>query len=398
MDRKQSSLFDDSEFRQGAWKASNGLTIVAQPDKKLSKDQRKFNRLAKRIEYLQETIRSDTAELERLLKIYAAGIPARKRLLAGKRVSLAKALGALAGNIKFGKKQREKVRAVILCLCDEAFADIAPDEETERFYNEWADTSYKEELQCQADAMKQELAAQASSIFGIDIDLEDIDDTPEGFARLAERLQNKIQEEIKKEQGRCSRHKKSKKQLEREESRKRDEELLQRSLRSIYLSLAKALHPDTITDAKEKARKEEFMKKVTAAYAGKDLPALLKLELEWVRSENKALDTLPDEELKLYIASLTEQVDALEQELHMLQMHPRYMEIADFSGYPESYAIERIKDMSRNYDMAAKGIDDTMKMLSGPSPKSEIMEFVNDYIAMAKHRNLHVHDFMDDVF
>ena len=340
----------------------------------------------------------DTAKLERLLKIYVAEIPDRKRLLAEKRMSIAKALGASVGKIKFGKKQLEKLRAVILGLCDESFADIAPDEETERFYNEWADTSYKEELQYQTDAMKREIAAQASSIFGIDIDLEDIDDTPEGFARLAERLQNEFDDKLKKEEEHSSRRKKSKKQLDREELRQRDEELAQRSLRSIYLSLAKALHPDTITDTKEKARREELMKKVTATYAEKDLTALLKLEMEWVRSENKALDTLPDEELKLYIASLKEQVFALEQELHMLQMHPRYMEIADFAEYPESYAIERMRDMAQNYDMVAKGIEDTMKIFLGPSPKREIIKFVNEYIAATKHSNFPLDDFMDGVF
>jgi hypothetical protein len=140
------------------------------------------------------------------------------------------------------------------------------------------------------------------------------------------------------------------------------------------------------------------MKKVTAAYAEKDLPTLLKLELEWVRAENKALDTLPDEELKLYIASLKEQVDALEQELHMLQIHPRYMEIADFAEYPESYAVERMRDMARNYDMVAKGIEDTMKIFLGPSPKREIIEFVNEYTAGAKHSNFPLDEFMDSVF
>src|ERR1039457_2492106 len=112
MDRKQSSLFDDSEFRQDDKKELNDLSIVPQPDRKLSKNQQKFNRLAKRIEQLQETISLDTAKLERLLKIYVAEIPGRKRLLAGKRVSMAKALGASIGKVKFGKKQLEKLRAV----------------------------------------------------------------------------------------------------------------------------------------------------------------------------------------------------------------------------------------------------------------------------------------------
>ena len=398
MDGNQSSLFDKSEIRPNDKEVSTGLTIAARPHRKLSKDQQKFNRFAKRIEQLQETIKSETAKLERLLKLYLAEIHTRKRLVAEKRVSLAKALGASAGENKFGKKQLEKLRAVILDLCNEAFADIEPDEQIERFYNEWADISYKDELQYQKDAMKREIAAQASSIFGIDIDPEEIDDSPESFERLTERVLNEFEDKMTREKKRSSKRKKSKKQLERDESSNQNKELVQRSVRSIYLSLAKALHPDTIVDMKEKTRREELMKKVTAAYAGKDLAALLKLELEWVRTENNTLDSLPDEEIKLYIVSLKEQVDVLEEDLHMLQMNPRYMEIADFAEYPESYAIKHMREMAQNYDTVAKGMEDTMKIFSGPSPKMEIIEFVNAYVAMVKHSNSHLDDLMNDIF
>lgn len=380
MGRKQMSFFNGD---QDSTKVSSDLAIVAQPDKKLSKEQQKFNKLAKQIERLQESIKSESAKLERLLKVYIAEIPERKRALAHRRLSVAKALDKSTQEIKYGNKQLERLRTAILCLCDEAFADIAPDKDAERFYNEWADTSYGDEVKLQMDEMKADIAAMASA-FGFELDPDEIDETPEGIERLMRKLQGQMEQEAIRQEERASRRKKSKKQQQREEARKQEEERAQRSIRSIYLSLAKALHPDTITDLDEKARREELMKKVTEAYAAKDLPALLKLELEWVRAENKALDNLPDEELKLYIASLKEQVNALEQERQMLYMHPRYDGVASLAVYAESYAISMIRNEARDFDKVARNLEDALNLLSLPSPKKEVMAFVASYIKELK--------------
>jgi len=392
------SLFGDDELQETVGQERKSIKIIAGRNKTLSKNQNSFNKLTKRIEQLQGIIQVETAKLESLLKIYLAEILGQKRALAESRLTVAKALGASTKKIKFGKRQYEDVRAVILDLCEEAFVEIEPDKETEAFYDAWAETSYREEAQSQSDAMKREIAYHARAAFGIDIDLDEIEDTPEGFVRFARRLQNEFDEKENKNAGRNSSRKKSIKQLEREGLRKQEEAQTLKSMRSIYLSLAKALHPDTITDPEEKSRKEELMKKVTAAYSDRDLSMLLKLEMEWVRTEGRALDTLPDGQLKLYIAALKEQVEALEQERDVLFMNPRFADVSEFARFSESSAKQQIKKAAQDYQRAIGGLKDLMTVFSKTAPKKEIVNFVKSYIAVTVPTYFSPKEFIEDEF
>jgi len=392
------SLFGDDELWEATGLDRKSLKIVAGRNKTLSKNQIMFNRLTKRIEQLQGIIQTETAKLESLLKIYLAEILERKRALAESRVMVAKALGASTKKVKFGKRQYEDVRAVILDLCEEAFVEIEPDKETEAFYDAWAETSYREEAQSQSDAMKREMADNVRAAFDIEIDPDEIEDTPEGFARFARRLKNEFEEKEKKQAGRHSVREKSKKQLERELLRKQEEAQTLKSMRSIYLSLAKALHPDTITDPKEKKRKEELMKKVTAAYSDRDLSMLLKLEMEWVKTEGHALDRLPDDQLKLYIASLKEQVEALEQERDVLFINPRFADVSEFARFPESSAKQQIKKAAQDYQRAIGGLKDFMTVFSKTAPKKEIVSFVKSYIAVTVPRYFSPEAFIEEEY
>jgi hypothetical protein len=392
------SLFGDHEPHQETIGQERSIKIAAGQNKKLSKNQITFNRLTKRIEQLQGIIQTETAKLETLLKIYLAEILEKKRLLADNRLMVAKALGASTKKIKFGKRQYEDVRTVILDLCEEAFVEIEPDKETEAFYDAWAETSYVEEAQSQTDAMKREIADHARTAFGINIDPDEIEDTPEGFARFARRLQDEFENKENEQSRRNSSRKKSKKQLERDGLRKQEEAQTLKSMRSIYLSLAKALHPDTITDPEEKTRKEELMKKVTAAYSDRDLSMLLKLEMEWVRTEGRSLDTLPDDQLKLYIASLKVQVEALEQERDVLYMSPRFAGVSEFARFPESSAKQQIRKAAQDYQRAIGGLKDLMTVFSKTVQKKEIINFVQAYITVTVPRYFSPTEFTEDEF
>jgi hypothetical protein len=397
MDGDTYSLFDD-ELQCTIEPERKSLKIVAGRDKKLSKNQITFNRLTRRIEQLQEIIQTETDKLEALLKVYLTEIPERKRLLAESRLMVAKALGATTETVTFGRRQYEDVRVVIHDLCEEAFADIEPDKETEEFYDLWSETSYREEAQFQSDVMKREFAEHARAAFGVDIDPNEIDDTPEGFARFARRLQNEMEEKEKQQAGRHSARRKTKRQLKLEEMKSREEAQTLKSMRSIYLSLAKALHPDTITDPTEKIEKEELMKKVTAAYSDRDLSTLLKLEMEWVRAEGRTLDTLPDDQLKLYIASLKEQVEVLEHERHVLYMNPRFHGLSEFAQYPLSAAKQHIRKTAQNYQQAIAGLKDLITVFSKKASKKEILNFVKSYLAVTVPRYFTPDEVIDDIF
>ncbi len=382
MDDQTYSLFNEDIPRRKK-PAALELKISAEKNKKLTKNQQAFNRLTKRIEQLQQAIRNDSSKLEAVLKAYNANIPGLQREISKSRLTLAKALGETKKKITYGKRQALLLRKVVLLLCDEAFSHLEPDKETELFYNAWSGSDYREEVQQQEKAMKRMLAKHTKSAFGVDIDFDEMGDTPEEFARFAKRMEEEFKERENQEKERFSGRNKSKKRLAREEQRQHEETQQLKSMRSIYLSLAKALHPDTEMDAAEKKRKEELMKKVTSAYSDKDLAALLKLEREWVSAESCALDALSDEKLKLYIASLKEQAAALEEEHASVFYNPRFAPINDFWHLPEQQAVREIQDLKQACIQLHEYINDMADLCSGSRERKELVEFMKKYIAMA---------------
>ena len=382
MDDQIPSSFDSKTTRSKK-PVKLDLKISAAKKKKLTKNQQTFNRLTKRIEQIQHAIRKDTAKLETVLKAYNASIPNLQQAISQSRLKLAKALGETTKKLKLGARQAENVRKVILLLCDEAFAHVEPDRETEEFYNAWSESNYREEVQSQNLAMKKAFAEHAKDAFGMEIDLDALGDTPEEFTRFARRILNEFKNSENQQGERAFGKKKSKQQLAREELRQKEEAHQLKSMRSLYLSLAKALHPDTEMDFSEKKRKEELMKKVTAAYADKDLATLLKLEMQWVASESHNLDTLPNEKLKLYIASLKEQAAALEEEHASVYYNPRFAPINDVWHLTEQQAIREIQALKQDCIRLQEYISDMTEVCSDPGRRKEIVEFVKEYIAMA---------------
>jgi hypothetical protein len=125
-----------------------------------------------------------------------------------------------------------------------------------------------------------------------------------------------------------------------------------------------------------------LMKKVTAAYADKDLAALLKLEMQWVATETRALDTLPDEKLKLYVASLKEQVAALEEEHASVFYNHRFTPISDCWHLTEQQAVREIQKLKKDCTRLNEYLGDMTDVCSDPGRRKEIVEFVKEYLAM----------------
>ena len=361
----------------------SNLKIVAGKKKKLTKNQQAFNRLTKRIEQLQQVIRKETTKLETILKAYNANIPELQQEISKSRLTLAKTLGATTNKIEYGKHQADNLRKVIITLCDEAFDYVEPDQEAEEFYHAWSGTTYREEVQAHHNAMKRAFAERAKDAFGMDIDPDSLGDTPEEFVRSARRMLDEFKRSENQRGEQSFGKRRSQAHFVQEELRKKEEAHQLKSMRSLYLSLAKALHPDIEMDVYEKKRKEELMKKVTAAYAGKDLSALLKLEMQWVATETRALDTLPDEKLKLYIASLKEQAAALEEEHASVFYNARFRPINEFWHLSEQQAVREIQNVKQDCIRLQEYLSDMTDICSDPGRRKEIVEFVKEYIAMA---------------
>ena len=117
------------------------------------------------------------------------------------------------------------------------------------------------------------------AVYDMDVDMDQLKD-PEQFEQFREVFEEKAQRGPSAGQRKESKTQ-EKARLAREAKEKAAADLKAKSVRSIYISLAKLVHPDTETDELQRAVKEEEMKKLSAAYEAKDLPTLLRMEMEW---------------------------------------------------------------------------------------------------------------------
>ena len=107
----------------------------------------------------------------------------------------------------------------------------------------------------------------------------------------------------------------------------------QKNIATIYKQLAKLFHPDLEQDENRKLEKELLMKELTAAYETKNLHALLTLELRWIHGENDHLATLTDEKLAIYLQILKEQAYELSVQKNEMIYQPQYYVLMEEFGY-----------------------------------------------------------------
>jgi hypothetical protein len=359
----------------GEQKKTNTVLTVTPQRKALTKSQQAFNRLTARIASLRNEIESDGTRLRKLSNIFNSEITPLVQELGREKIALAKALAAGYKTIKLTEKQKNEVENMIFDLLDDAFSVVEPDAETEKLYNSFAAVSYKKNLKEEEQQMKEELQEQLYDMFGIDINMEDFDEGPEGYAAF----QEKIRQQIEQQQQNQGKRKKTKKQLEKESSLQQQEEIKKRSIRSIYMSLAKLLHPDTEINETVKREKEEIMKEVTRAYNENDLSALLKLELQWVVTENDHLEKLTDDTLKIYIAVLKAQVKELEMEKTIQINNPVFGPVMHIFSMNESSALDAIKYEKKERSWYIEEMKNHTKALESGKLRVAIRDSINDY-------------------
>ena len=214
-----------------------------------------------------------------------------------------------------------------------------------------------------------------SHMFGMEVDMNDFDESPEGFANF----QQKMNEQFDHNQPHQQKQKKTKKQQALEEEKKEAEEIKNKSIRSVYLALAKVLHPDTEMDLSLKADKEEILKQVTVAYDQKDLVTLLKLEMEWVHKTSEHLEKLTDDKLKVYISALKQQVAELEREKYSMRYHPRYSPIMDYVPFSGKYAFSQIRRETTELKIIFETLYKFIHTFEKPNAKNEITAFINEF-------------------
>lgn len=375
---KQLKLFDDDDLNYSLTK--NEIQVSIQTSSVLSKEQKKFNKLSKRIEELESQIAMTEENLEKLLNTFVKEINPIEEKEARVNIEASFLLDKLSLTHKFSKKAKIQICDLIVYLLDNAFEFVNPNQEEIKLYNRYNGTTFEEEKENQINDLKSQLEQMFYEQFNLNVDLSDVNiEDPEEVAQFQSKLQEDLKENqnINSEKIRSSKKKKTKKQIEREMLEKSKEEAQKKDLKSIYLSLTKALHPDTETDPMLKLEKEELMKRVTFAYQNKDFPQLLRLELEWVHKTNDRLNELSEEQLKIYNAMLQDRVNELSNKYQETIWNPRFARIKEYADLNGKTALSRIAKEKKEINDRINILEKNLKLISNAKTKKEISENID---------------------
>lgn len=293
------------------------------PDKApLSKAQKEFNRLTQKIGELEAELAGfRTAATTLQQRIQTEYVPLL-RAYNEQRANLVRVFDRAYDRPDTTKAERKKLADLIVNLAYDLISEHGM-EELKPVYDKYdadgfdaTDTDVDEPV---SDVMKEMMA----SMYGIRFDeTVDVSTKEKLMAYVDEQLKaRQIDQQQRQQQAEERRAKKPKsaKQQEREAKKQLEERNITKAVRTLYMDLVKAFHPDREPDETEKTRKTAIMQRITEAYEKGDLLALFRLQLEYNRIDQTHLETLADNQLNYYNKILKQQADELGEELRGLQ-------------------------------------------------------------------------------
>lgn len=287
------------------------LRIVPQPQQpNLSKGQRAFNALVKRIEASRESLAEwQAVVLSCDLKVASDYAPLL-RTFRGLQAEMVRVLDRSLARKGLTAAERRVVQALICEVAAHLIIDTA-DETIKAIYNKHSDADFDVEEADAVDSMKDTI----ESLFGVELgDTADLDSPEALLAQLEAQMEKQRLREEAEHDPRGQR-KKTVKQLAREEKIKAEEAQTSLSIREVYRKLVSALHPDREPDLEERKRKTALMQRVNQAYARKDLLQLLELQLELEQIDAQSIAGLSEDRLQHFNKILQDQLLELEQEI-----------------------------------------------------------------------------------
>ena len=294
----------------------SGLVKIHGPKDALSKEQQAFNCLASRIRNLKARVEQAERDQLDLDQFHLTQHRPALEALGGAFLALALKLDETVTKGRPDKTKIRRLKQAIPSLLDHAFDLIEPTPEGLALHDKYARKGHEAKRHEEATA-EADLFLDMAEVMGFEIppevqanrqDPDVMDDFAESLARqAAEGLE--AEEQVRAQ--RATRRKKPKRQLEKEAAEKAKADLKQRSLRDIYLALAKVLHPDIEPDPEKRRHKEDYLKQASAAYQDGNLIELLQLEMAWLETSG-IHDASPDK-LLLFLEVLKEQATTLER-------------------------------------------------------------------------------------
>ncbi len=278
----------------------------------LSKEQKSFNNLLKKIDAKRALLADWQQSWERFRQRYAEELQPLLDELIDKQHRLLQEWDAAYERKGTTKTERGKLERLIVALAEDVLAHDERDDVKQLFDKYNAQNYDEQEAEYQA-YMKSQLESALGMTFSDDLDFS----TPEDVLR---ELENHIKaQQANEEQPDETPRPKSRRETAQQARKEAEQKQLSQSIREVYRKLAAALHPDREPDPAEKERKTGLMQRANQAYEAGNLLALLELQLELEHITPEHLANISKERLKHYIKILKEQLAELENEIEEMQ-------------------------------------------------------------------------------
>lgn len=325
------------------------LIIIVGEEGGLTKEQKRFNKLAQQIKRVRQDLASCELAWDNLHRKHRPRLIEARKATNAAITELVVALHECPWRGKLPKKLKQKLADIMVQEIDGLLIEGAGENE-ERLKELFAQyhpakISYEEMLE-QSDEMGRHLASDmARSMFGIDIPPDDLDDDEKLRAYFEKLRGDKEASAAAKQEGQATRKatkKKTEKQIQVEARREEVEEALSKTTRRIYLDLVKHYHPDREQDEALRNEKTEWMKQITAAYEAGDQLKLLELQMTLLSDRGNAFASFNEEQLKHLNKSLQLQSRELQMKLHFAGLGQPGDVMAPFFDLRESIVKTRV--------------------------------------------------------
>jgi hypothetical protein len=347
--KAQPDLFADTPATVEALRALSAPEALKIRNAKLSAAQQRFNKLLSRIETLNQRLQDTRAAADAHRPQHAATLSALEQQQVALSRRMAEFLHERLQRKAALTVAQMRIATEILCgLCESLAAN--GDAQMKALHDRYSPQSLHAKQQDDAAEMQ----AMLEDLLGHPLDGVDASD-PEAMMRAAmQKFEQQAEAKKEKRQTRKAAKPKSKKQQQAEQT----QEDAQSALRTVFRQLASALHPDRETDPTERLRKTELMSRANAAYQGRDLTELLKLQLHLAHADPDAVADLADDKVNALALLLKEQAQALEMDLRVLEQQV----YGEFDLPP--YEFISPQSLARNLAQAREEMEEDLALMT----------------------------------
>lgn len=341
----------------------------------LSTKNSEFTKLIQIIEKLKTELKQEEQKLEIFLDYHIKSILPIKKEKCKIKLELVYLLDEFSENSPLPKTVINQLGLIIPEMLAEIFTDSSPDNKTKAIYEKWTSINY-DQMQREEKKGQMEKFSDFMRLMGIELHIADLDlDDPGSLKKFHRRVKEAKEKLAQKEEVLQSNKKKTKKQLAAADISKMQDELKNKNLRSVYLSLAKIIHPDSETDLELKLEKEEVMKQVTKAYEDKDIITMLVIETQWLKNTEVRLANIKEDVAIIYIQLLKEQAKKLRQQKAELRYHSRFEHVSSYLGDKLDCGILRLIAQKESLAKECRNTKKEIEIIK-TSPRNDFKKFI----------------------